>query len=243
MVLVAGRYGSIDYWCKAKVDRPWRSDDEYFFPFVVANIVDLNAIASSPSPVRRRFEEELGCCSGNGVLRAEISTDKFGYVGGEVMLLCVDIDNASSEIICTICVRVAEEWTYKAHIQSRMKELQGRQDSRCFTRELLSFTEPVMIGPQDRDRYERRIQLPALQPSYGCAITVHSFYVQVLISTDGVCCSSSVCGRVPFYVGIMPLRSAQALSPSDKSTVITNEVRNTAISNVVQDAVIDDVCC
>ena len=103
------------------------------------------------------------------------------------MLLCADIDNQSSESVRTILVRVAEEWTYQAYFKVQRwtsKQYWDRQESRCFTRDLLSFKEAVMVAPQDRDRFERRILLPALQPSYGCQITVHNFYVQVLTTLE-----------------------------------------------------------
>lgn len=97
------------------------------------------------------------------------------------MLLSIDVDNASSESIRTIQIRVVEEWNYEAYFHSLFG---STEYYRCFTRDLLSFDQAVILEPRNRDHYERRIRLPALQPSYACKITVHSYYVQVLITTS-----------------------------------------------------------
>ncbi|KAH7717473.1 Arrestin domain-containing protein 3 [Aphelenchoides avenae] len=174
-----GSLGCIDYWCKAIVDRPWSVDNEVTFPFVVTNIVDLNAMPEAPNAVRISLTKEVGCCSKSGVISAEGCIDKFGYVGGEEMHLRVDIDNASSETVRTIQIRVVEEWVYTGH--SAYPSLYGTiQASLPVAKYVLSFNEAVSIEPQNKDRYERRIKLPPLQPSYACAITVHNFYVEVL---------------------------------------------------------------
>ncbi|KAH7706755.1 CBN-ARRD-7 protein, partial [Aphelenchoides avenae] len=152
------------------------------------------------------------------------SIDKFGYVGGEEMLVCIDIDNASNERIRTIRIRVTEEWVYQAYAVGYdiiASQNMSYADSRFSNQDLLSFEDDI-IEPQRKDHYERRIKLPPLQPSYASAITVHNFYVQVSLSTDG-CCGTSLCGRLPFLVGSVPLRAAPAMSPSGKIIVDPKE--------------------
>lgn len=75
--LLAGRYGRIEYWCKAKVGRPSTAGvshaiDEATFPFVVANVVDLNTITSPPNAVQKSLDVHVGCLGCNGVLSAEV---------------------------------------------------------------------------------------------------------------------------------------------------------------------------
>ncbi|KAH7718748.1 arrestin domain-containing protein 1-like protein [Aphelenchoides avenae] len=169
------RYGLIEYWCKAKVDRPSRAIDEATFPFVVANVVDLNTITSPTNAVQKSLDVHVGCLGCNGVLTAEVSIDKFGYAGGETMLLCIDIDNASNESVRQIRVRLSEEWIYEGYLSM------GQHETRRLPGWHNSFEEAVDVEPRSRDRYERRVKLPVLEPSYGCKIIAHSFYVEVII--------------------------------------------------------------
>lgn len=98
------------------------------------------------------------------------------------MLLRVDIDSASSVSIRTIHIRIIEEWTYKAFAPYRSYSYPAPiSDSRFSARDLVSFKEAAIIRPHDSDRYERRIRLPALQSSYASSITLHKFYLQVII--------------------------------------------------------------
>ncbi|KAH7705017.1 Protein ARRD-7 [Aphelenchoides avenae] len=212
-------FGCIDYWCKATVDRPWSVNNEVVFPFVVSNVVDLNANPRSPNAVRISLAKEVGCCSKGGVISAEVCIDKYGYVGGEEMLVCIDIDNAASETVRTIHIRVTEEWVYQAYSQNLIG--MNYPSFQFSNRDLLSF-EDVIVEPQGKDRYERRIKLPPLQPSYASAITGHNFNVQVSLSTGGIC-GTSLYGRLPFLVGSVPLRAAPAMSPSGKIIVDPKE--------------------
>lgn len=56
------------------MDRPWRVDDEVRFPFLVANIVDLNVVPGAPNAVRAVMSKPVGCCGGGGFLAAEVSS-------------------------------------------------------------------------------------------------------------------------------------------------------------------------
>ncbi|KAH7726248.1 Protein ARRD-7 [Aphelenchoides avenae] len=232
-------YGTIDYWCKAKVDRPWHTDDIFVFPFYVARIVDLNTMDRAANPVRCNVQKELGCFGGSGVLSVQASLDKFGYTGGEQMVLSLDINNESNERVTAVNVRLTEAWNYQAACAS----LFGPQvHSRCFSRDLLSFAEAFDVPPREADCYERRIRLPNLQPSYGCQITSHIFYISIHVSTSGSC-SSSLGGQLPFYVGTIPIGGPRAISPSGSVPVITTEARKEAIRNVVMDETVDTRCC
>ncbi|KAH7694595.1 Protein ARRD-11, partial [Aphelenchoides avenae] len=233
------RYGTIDYWCKAKVDRPWRTDDEVSFGFYVARIVDLNTIDRAANPVRCNLQKELGCCGGSGVLSVQASLDKFGYTGGEQMVLSLDINNESNEHVTAVNVRITEDWNYQAACETLFGTY---SDSRCFSRDLLSFSEALDVPPREADRYERRIKLPNLQPSYGCQITTHNFYMSICISTSDSC-SSSLSGQLPFYVGTVPIGGPRAISPSGSVAVLTKEARDDAIRNVVMDETVDTGCC
>lgn len=103
---------------------------------------------------------------------SKASLSKYGYASQEQMTLTIDIQNDSSETVTTIFVRLAEEWVYQAYHC-------GCRQSRTFSRDLLSFSERMDLPPHQQDRYQRRIQLPSLQPSYACPITAHTFYLSV----------------------------------------------------------------
>ncbi|KAH7721586.1 Protein ARRD-11 [Aphelenchoides avenae] len=226
------RFGTIDYWCRAKVERPWHSDDEVMSPFYVAMPnVDLNRIENAANPTRCNFQKELGCCFSTGVLSVQASLDKFGYIGGEQMLLSLDVDNASAESVTEVHVSITECWKYQASGNS----------SRCFTKDLLSLSQAVAVPPHGADRYQRRIKLPALQPSYECQITVHSFYVNISVATDG--CSAWLHGQLPFYVGTVPIGGPRVINPSGILAEITTEAKEEAIRNVDTDKPVDPSCC
>uniref|UniRef100_A0A915DPP9 Arrestin-like N-terminal domain-containing protein n=1 Tax=Ditylenchus dipsaci TaxID=166011 RepID=A0A915DPP9_9BILA len=99
-----GFYGFIRYFCRAKIDRPWRVDDTTATAFTVMPIFDLNLVLYANSSVGRQFSEMITtcCCCDHGRIIVDASVSKCGLVPGETAVVLVNVQNLSSKYVYQI---------------------------------------------------------------------------------------------------------------------------------------------
>jgi hypothetical protein len=72
--ILSGSYGSVQYFCKVKIDRPWRFDHKVKEMFTVLPVYDLNLTPSAGIGISAEESKELGslCCA-NGTVFITVS--------------------------------------------------------------------------------------------------------------------------------------------------------------------------
>lgn len=128
--------GFIRYYCKAKIDRPFKIDDTACEGVTVLPRSDLNSMQYAINPQVRNLEKVMTscCCFNHGLIQAkvsffnamalllhilyfflQISISKCGYVPGQLINLSVEIFNNSSINISNIETSLREISTFVAH--------------------------------------------------------------------------------------------------------------------------------
>uniref|UniRef100_A0AC34GRG0 Arrestin C-terminal-like domain-containing protein n=1 Tax=Panagrolaimus sp. ES5 TaxID=591445 RepID=A0AC34GRG0_9BILA len=111
-----GNAGFIRYYCKAKIDRPWKFDDTTRTGFTVLPHFDLNTVYYSAFPMTKVFDKQLGfLCFKHGELNTKVTLSKCGYVPGESIVLNVEITNGTTKDVTRIETALMEVTTYTAH--------------------------------------------------------------------------------------------------------------------------------
>lgn len=98
-----GSVGFIRYYIKAKIDRPWHTDNVHRGAFTVTPHFDLNTIPYAGLPTVKQTSKDLGfLLFKHGQLDVKVMLPKTGYVPGESIAISVDIKNASSRDVTRI---------------------------------------------------------------------------------------------------------------------------------------------
>jgi Arrestin (or S-antigen), C-terminal domain/Arrestin (or S-antigen), N-terminal domain len=97
-----GRYGWIQYFCKAALREPTGLIHKNHQVFIVMNPIDLNL--EKPilaEPFKCDIEHRLGglACVGGGTVKCRVSLDRGGYVPGESISITANITNLSKVTI------------------------------------------------------------------------------------------------------------------------------------------------
>uniref|UniRef100_A0A182SYD6 Arrestin C-terminal-like domain-containing protein n=1 Tax=Anopheles maculatus TaxID=74869 RepID=A0A182SYD6_9DIPT len=114
-----GRYGWVQYFCKAGLREPSGLIHKNHQVFIVMNPIDLNL--EQPylaDPFKCNIEHNLGmACVGGGIVKCKIILDRGGYVPGESIMITATVTNASSVTIKStkaalteVCLHSAKYW-------------------------------------------------------------------------------------------------------------------------------------
>ncbi|NXD46944.1 ARRD3 protein, partial [Copsychus sechellarum] len=94
-----GRHGSVRYWVKAELHRPWLLPVKLKKEFTVFEHIDINT-PSLLSPQAGTKEKTLCCwlCT-SGPISLSAKIERKGYIPGESILIFAEIENCSSRMV------------------------------------------------------------------------------------------------------------------------------------------------
>ncbi|XP_053695810.1 arrestin domain-containing protein 17 isoform X2 [Sabethes cyaneus] len=123
-----GRYGWVQYYCKAALREPSGLIHKNHQVFIVMNPINLNT--EQPylaEPFKCNIEHNLGvACVGGGIVKCKIILDRGGYVPGESIMITATVTNSSNVTIKSTKAALTETIQYYAHekvIQTEKREL------------------------------------------------------------------------------------------------------------------------
>ena len=67
-----GQSGYIRYYCKAKIERPWKFDKTVISRFTVLPHFDLNTVPNAASPLVKDLSKKLGFIFKHGTLNVKV---------------------------------------------------------------------------------------------------------------------------------------------------------------------------
>jgi len=116
-----GVYGYVRYHVRARLDRGASAPIVFKRGFTVNNIVDLNADPRAAKSVRNEESKTLCCwCCRSGPITVSCWLPKSGYVPGERIIFCGQIENQSASPLHSTTVQLVEKTVFKA--QGKTKE-------------------------------------------------------------------------------------------------------------------------
>uniref|UniRef100_A0A7E4W0E2 Arrestin_C domain-containing protein n=1 Tax=Panagrellus redivivus TaxID=6233 RepID=A0A7E4W0E2_PANRE len=196
-----GSVGFIRYYCKAKIDRPWKFDDTTRAGFTVLPHFDLNSVCYASIPMVKDFEKQIGfLCFKHGELNANVTLSKSGYVPGERVVLTVEITNGTTKNVARVETALMEITTFTAHrgrlhhfhygLGTRHSDTEKKKE----TRTVVQYIEEFKVSKNCNATYMRMLAIPPVVPSFNVKIVTQSHF------------NGSISGELPMLIGTIPVR-------------------------------------
>ncbi|KAI1696072.1 arrestin domain-containing protein 17 [Ditylenchus destructor] len=209
-----GTIGFIRFYCKAKIDRPWKFDDNTRTNFTVMPHFDLNTIYYAGLPVEKHISKNIGVlCFKHGRIGAKITLGKSGYVPGENVMLNVEVNNTTSKDVTRVETSLIELVTYTARRHNRLLDYgngagchHGDVEKKQESRVVVQYNEEFKVCSQKTGTYQRLLAIPPIVPSFNiCPIIQVDYQFKIKIVAKGTI-SNTVSGTLPVLIGTIPVR-------------------------------------
>lgn len=170
-----GRYGWIQYFCKAALREPSGLIHKNHQVFIVMNPVDLRQELALASPFKCHIKHRLGvACFDYGAIDCNIVLDRGGYVPGENILVSGTVTNRSS--IAMKMTRAVLVETISYYARNKVVKVEKRE---------LSVRTRPRIKPHSIDTWhEESLFVPPLPPTnlVGCHLIKVEYDVFVSVT-------------------------------------------------------------
>jgi len=198
-----GQYGKVSYWAKVCIDQPWKKDTELTKPFTVLGSLDLNTEADSKTPVESTQEVEIGAlCCRSGVVTAQLSLQKRGFVSGGNIPFFVRLTNKTTQMFRDVQVSLIQHVTYRA---DRVKK----------TSTVLKGKTWRDINPGEKALWDGELtNIPNVVPSRlggGCKNIEVKYLIQLTGHPKGM--GKGIEVPVELIIGTVPIRKTEAGEP------------------------------
>ncbi|KAM7358707.1 arrestin domain-containing protein 17-like isoform 1-T6 [Cochliomyia hominivorax] len=194
-----GRYGWIQYYCKAALREPNGLIHKNHQVFIVMNPIDLNMEKSIlAQPFTCEVEHKMGvACVGGGMVKCRVALDRGGYVPGESVLVTAFISNHSNATIKRTKASLTETIEYLA----RGKVVQTEKRA-------LAVLVRGKIRPGGKDEWQNdSLYVPPLPPTnlHGCHLIKISYDVFFVIEPKSL--EKEIKLQLPIVLATYPFRS------------------------------------
>ncbi|XP_072457780.1 arrestin domain-containing protein 2 isoform X2 [Notamacropus eugenii] len=186
-----GKHGSVRYWVKAKLHRPWGTAKRARKDFTVIEPIDINtpALLAPQAGVKEKMARAWYCNRGPVSITAKI--DRKGYTPGEVIPVFAEIDNGTNRPVVPKA----------AIIQTQTFVARGaRKEKKSVVASIVG--EPVAAGK--RELWQgRALKIPPVGPSIlQCRILHVDYSLKVCVDIPG---TSKLLLELPLVIGTIPL--------------------------------------
>ncbi|XP_013779873.1 arrestin domain-containing protein 3-like isoform X1 [Limulus polyphemus] len=210
-----GKYGSIRYWLKAEVEKPWTFNHKTKKAFTVISPIDINRTEYMMA-VENSIEKTLCCwCCTSGPISLYAHTDRKGYCPGESIAITADFENLSSRTIIPHAT-LHQTQTFIAGGKSRSR-----------ISKFTIVTGPAIQPGRTANWDAQLLKIPAVSPSIinSCLIRV-DYAVRLTLQIPG---AYNLSVDLPVVIGTVPLRTRpsnyRALSSNVEDLSRLNESR------------------
>lgn len=187
-----GKHGSVRYWLKAEMDKPWSFNHKTKKAFTVISPIDINK-PEYQMPVENNMEKILCCwlCT-SGPISVSARTDRRGYCPGESIAISAEFENHSSRTVIP----------YATLHQTQMFFANGKTRIRGTKFTVLTG---LPISPGSQASWDAQlVKIPAVSPSItNCCVIKVEYYVKVALHIPG---AYNLSMHLPIIVGTVPYR-------------------------------------
>ncbi|XP_059347595.1 LOW QUALITY PROTEIN: arrestin domain-containing protein 3-like [Ammospiza nelsoni] len=186
-----GRHGSVRYWVKAELHRPWLLPVKLKKEFTVFEHIDINT-PSLLSPQAGTKEKTLCCwlCT-SGPISLSVKIERKGYTPGESIQIFAEIENCSSRMVVP---KATIYQTQAFYAKGKMKEV----------RQLVANLRGESLSSGKTETWNgKQLKIPPVCPSIlDCSIIHVEYSLMVYVDIPG---AVDLFLNLPLVIGTIPL--------------------------------------
>ncbi|NXC68982.1 ARRD3 protein, partial [Anhinga rufa] len=186
-----GRHGSVRYWVKAELHRPWFLPVKLKKEFTVFEHIDINT-PSLLSPQAGTKEKTLCCwfCT-SGPISLSAKIERKGYTPGESIQIFAEIENCSSRVVVP---KAAIYQTQAFYAKGKMKEV----------KQLVANLRGESLSSGKTETWNgKQLKIPPVSPSIlDCTIIRVEYSLMVYVDIPG---AMDLFLNLPLVIGTIPL--------------------------------------
>ncbi|CAB1420343.1 unnamed protein product [Pleuronectes platessa] len=186
-----GKHGSIRYWVKVKLHRPWAAVRKLKKEFTVIEPIDINTPAFLAPQAGTREKMARAWYRNFGQVLVTAKIDRKGYTPGEVIPVFAEFDNSTSRSIVPKAY-ITQTQTFIARGTMKQKH------------SVVATLSGDIVGAKCRETWHgRAIKIPPVGPSIlQCRIIKVEYMLKVCVDVPG---TSKLCLELPLVIGTIPL--------------------------------------
>ncbi|XP_053710001.1 arrestin domain-containing protein 2 isoform X1 [Synchiropus splendidus] len=203
-----GKHGSIRYWVKVKLHRPWSTVRKIKKEFTVIEPIDVNTPALLAPQAGTKDKTARTWYRNFGQVSVTAKIDRKGYTPGDVIAVFAEFDNSTSRSIVP-----------KAFItQTQTFIARGTMKQKC---SVVATLCGDIVGTRCRETWHgRAIKIPPVGPSIlQCRIIKVEYMLKVCVDVPG---TSKLCLELPLVIGTIPLHPFGSRTSSVSSQYSVN---------------------
>ncbi|XP_028911944.1 thioredoxin-interacting protein [Ornithorhynchus anatinus] len=199
-----GKYGRVDYWVKAYLDRPGQPTQEVKRGFEVMDPVDVNT-PDLMAPVSAKKEKKVSCLFiPDGRVSVSATIDRKGFCEGDEINIHADFENTCSRIVVPKAAIVARH-TYLANGQTKV-----------LTQKLSSVRGNHIISGTCESWRGKSLRVQKIKPSIlGCHILRVEYSLLIYVTVPG---SKKVILDLPLVIGSKSGLSSRSSSMASQTS-------------------------
>ncbi|MBN3320360.1 ARRD3 protein, partial [Atractosteus spatula] len=186
-----GKHGSVRYWVKAELHRPWLLPMKVKKEFTVFEHIDINT-PSLLSPQAGTKDKTLCCwfCT-SGPISLSAKIERKGYTPGESIQIFAEIENCSSRMVVP---KAAVYQTQTFYAKGKMKEV----------KQLVANLRGESLSSGKTETWNgKMLKIPPVSPSIlDCSIIRVEYSLMVYVDIPG---AMNLFLNLPLVIGTIPL--------------------------------------
>ncbi|XP_046906291.1 arrestin domain-containing protein 2 isoform X2 [Hypomesus transpacificus] len=203
-----GKHGSIRYWVKVKLHRPWSTVKKIKKEFTVIEPIDINTPALLAPQAGTKDKMARVWYRNFGQVSITAKIDRKGYTPGEVIPVFAEFDNATSRSVVPKAY-ITQTQTFIARGTMKQK------------RAVVATLSGDLVGARRRETWHgRAIKIPPVGPSIlQCRIIKVEYMLRVCVDVPG---TSKLSLELPLVMGTIPLHPFGSRTSSVSSQYSVN---------------------
>ncbi|KAK4808091.1 hypothetical protein QYF61_025088 [Mycteria americana] len=203
-----GKHGSVRYWVKAKLHRPWLTVKKVKKEFTVIEPIDINtpALLAPQAGAKEKLARAWYCNRGQVSVTAKI--DRKGYTPGEVIPIFAEIDNCTNRAVVPKAA-IVQTQTFIARGTKKQKKSV-----------VTSIVGDSIAAGKREVWHGRALKIPPVGPSIlQCRIIQVEYSLKVCVDIPG---TSKLLLELPLVIGTIPLHPFGSRTSSVSSQYSVN---------------------